>query len=71
MLYNKKIIPTVLNDLHPLSNFSINALNYGDKNLVNLWDWKLYKYISCINKNYKTLPCVKSGSFISTIDNII
>jgi hypothetical protein len=68
VLYNKKIIPTVIEELHPLSEFSINSMNYGDPNLSNLWDWKLWKYINYINKKFATLPCVKSGSFDSTID---
>ena len=49
MLYNKKIIIKLINDLHPLSSFSINSHLYGDPNLGNLWDWKLWKYISYIN----------------------
>ena len=67
MLYNKRIIPTLIRDLHPLSNFSILSMNYGDKNLGNLWDWKLWKYVMHINKNFTTLSCVKSGRFESTI----
>jgi hypothetical protein len=68
MLYNKKIIDQLANDLHPLSFFSITSANYGDKNLGNIWDWKLWKYVQFINKNFKTLPCIKSGNFKSTID---
>jgi len=67
VLYNKKIIPTLLKDLHPLSHFSIiNETRYG---LANLWDWKLYKYICHHNKNikFKNFPCIKSGNFPSTI----
>jgi hypothetical protein len=67
MLYNKRIIPTLIRDLHPLSNFSILSMNYGDKNLGNLWDWKLWKYVMYINKNFTTLSCVTSGKFASTI----
>ena len=67
MLYNKRIIPKLIRDLHPLSNFSIRAANYGDKNLGNLWDWKLWKYVMYINKKFTTLSCVSSGKFISTI----
>jgi hypothetical protein len=70
MLYNKKIILSLIKDLHPLSLFSINSHKYGNKKLGNLWDWKLWKYVKFINKNFKTLPCVKSGNFKSTI-NII
>lgn len=68
MLYNKKIILKLIEDLHPLSKFSITSTNYGDKNLGNLWDWKLWKYIMFVNKNFKILPCIKSGNFKSTID---
>jgi hypothetical protein len=67
ILYNKRIIPTLIRDLHPLSNFSIRSTNYGDKTLGNLWDWKLCKYITYVNKNFTTLPCVSSGKFVSTI----
>jgi GR25 family glycosyltransferase involved in LPS biosynthesis len=67
MLYNKKIMNKLMEDLHPLSFFSINSTKYGDKNLGNLWDWKLWKYVQFINKNFKILPCIKSGNFKSTI----
>ena len=65
LLYNKRIINTVFEDLHPLSDFSINADKY--KNTNNLWDWKLWIYIENINKNYVQLPCIQSGNFKSTI----
>lgn len=68
IIYNKRIIPIVLRDLHPLSNFSILSHKIGNKNLGNLWDWKLWKYITCINKNGLGLPCIKSGKFDSTIN---
>jgi hypothetical protein len=68
MLYNKKIIPQLIKDLHPLSEFSINSHLYGDPNLGNLWDWKLWKYLSHINSNFKQLPCIDSGNFPSTIN---
>ena len=67
MLYNKKILKTLIDDLHPLSEFSINSMNYGDYNLSNLWDWKLWKYVCYVNKNSICLPCIKSGKFVSTI----
>jgi len=68
IIYNKRIIPTVLRDLHPLSNFSIRSHEFGNKNLGNLWDWKLWKYLTCINKNGLGLPCIKTGRFASTIN---
>lgn len=67
MLYNKRIINRLMIDLHPLSKFSIFSNKLGDENLGNLWDWKLWKYVTYINKNYTTFPCVQSGNFISTI----
>ena len=67
-LYNKRIIETLIRDLHPMSFFSRNSHKIGDKNLGNLWDWKLWKYVSNINKNFTTCPCVPSGKFKSTID---
>lgn len=68
VLYNKKIISKLIEDLHPLSFFSITSRRYGDKHLGNIWDWKLWKYVNYVNKNYRTLPCIKSGNFKSTIN---
>jgi len=68
LLYNKQIVNTLQYHLHPLSKFSILSTNYGDKNLGNLWDWKLWKYLVYVNKKFATFPCVKSGNFPSTID---
>ena len=67
MLYNKKIIEQLILDLHPLSDFSIQSHLYGDPNLGNLWDWKLWKYVNYINKNFSQLPVIKSGDFPSMI----
>jgi hypothetical protein len=69
VLYNIKIIGRLLNDLHPLSNFSIKMEE--KYSLATLWDWKLWTYIkNTVNPtiNYTTLPCIKSGDFISTIN---
>jgi hypothetical protein len=68
MLYNKRIINRVAIDLHPLSKFSILSHKLGDKKLSNLWDWKLWKYVIYVNKNFTNLPCIGSGKFISTIN---
>ena len=68
MLYNKKIINQLIADLHPLSTFSLLSHKLGDKNLGNLWDWKLWKYVMFVNKNFTTLPCIPSGKFSSTIE---
>jgi len=67
MLYNKRIINTLIFDLHPLSKFSIFSQKLGDANLGNLWDWKLWKYVMYVNKNFTTFPCIPSGKFVSTI----
>jgi len=67
MLYNKRIINTLIKDLHPLSKFSIFSNQIGDKNLGNLWDWKLWKYVIHVNKNFTTFSCIPSNKFISTI----
>jgi len=67
MLYNKRIINKLIEDLHPLSEFSINSMNIDNVNLCNLWDWKLWKYVCNINKNSICFPCIQSGKFISTI----
>jgi hypothetical protein len=68
MLYNKRIINQLIVDLHPLSTFSILSHKLGDKNLGNLWDWKLWKYVMFVNKNFTNLPCIPSGKFVSTIE---
>jgi GR25 family glycosyltransferase involved in LPS biosynthesis len=67
MLYNKRIINKLIIDLHPLSKFSIFSNKLGDENLGNVWDWKLWKYVMYINKNFTTFPSISSGNFISTI----
>ena len=67
VLYNKRIINKLIIDLHPLSKFSIFSNKLGDEKLCNLWDWKLWKYLIYVNKNFTTLPCIDSGKFISTI----
>jgi hypothetical protein len=67
MLYNKRIIHKLIVDLHPLSKFSIFSSKLGDANLGNLWDWKLWKYVMYINKNFASFPCIPSGNFVSTI----
>jgi hypothetical protein len=69
LLYNIKIIGRLLNDLHPLSEFSITMEE--KYNLATLWDWKLWTYIkNTVNPsiNYTTFPCIKSGDFLSTIN---
>lgn len=66
MLYNKKIIKQLINDLHPLSDFTITI---EDKyKHTALWDWKLWTYIKNNNIRYINLPLIGSGSFQSTID---
>jgi GR25 family glycosyltransferase involved in LPS biosynthesis len=67
VLYNSKIIKQVLEDLHPLSDFSIKMED--EYNHATLWDWKLWHYINN-NDNIicKILPCIDSGGFDSTID---
>jgi GR25 family glycosyltransferase involved in LPS biosynthesis len=66
MLYNKKIIKQLINDLHPLSNFSITI---EDKyKHTGLWDWKLWTYIKNNNIRYINLPIIQSGIFGSTIN---
>uniref|UniRef100_A0A6C0E218 Glycosyl transferase family 25 domain-containing protein n=1 Tax=viral metagenome TaxID=1070528 RepID=A0A6C0E218_9ZZZZ len=69
MMYRINIIGRLLEDLHPLSEFSINMeSNHG---LATLWDWKLWKYIQTAENpiiNYLQVPCIKSGNFDSTIN---
>jgi len=66
MLYNKRIIKTLISNLNPMSVFSRNSHKIGDTS-HNLWDWKLWKYVKYINKNFTICPCVPSGNFESTI----
>jgi len=67
VLYNKKIINILLENLHPLSDFSIkNEEKYG---MANLWDWKLSTFMKNSDLKFDTLPCVESGEFISTISS--
>lgn len=66
VLYNSRIIDKVINDLHPLSQFSIeNEKKYKRGN--NLWDWKLWVYLDNFNIKSSTYRIVKSGQFPSEI----
>lgn len=69
VLYNSKIIPKIIEDLHPLSDFSINMED--SYNCATLWDWKLWNYVN-YNQDLKftTFPIIDSGEFDSTIDLI-
>jgi hypothetical protein len=67
MAYHKRALKKIMEDLHPLSEFSIHSNEYGDPNLGNLWDWKLWKYVSHVNKNFECFPCIDSGKFETTI----
>lgn len=69
VIYNKRILSHIMENLHPLSEFSIYMeQNYGQ---ATLWDWKLWCYIKHADSpkiNFRTLPCIKSGLFGSTIN---
>jgi GR25 family glycosyltransferase involved in LPS biosynthesis len=65
ILYNSRIINQLINDLHPLSEFSITMEE--KYNYATLWDWKIWQYILNNNINYKIFPCIDSGLFGSTI----
>lgn len=67
LLYSKKILNRLINDLEPTSNFSINSESTSPNKLANLWDWKLYYYIRTAGYRFFNLPCIKSGKFKSTI----
>ena len=68
VLYNSNIICKLRKDLHPLSEFSITMEE--KYNHSPLWDWKLWHYVNNKdnNINFKILPCIESGEFVSTID---
>ena len=66
LLYNQRIINNMIENLHPLSEFSIkNEEVY--KRGTSLWDWKLWVYIDNYNINSKVYPIVSSGNFKSEI----
>ena len=66
LLYNQRIINDMIENLHPLSKFSIeNEQKY--KKGTNLWDWKLWVYLDNFNINHIAYPIIPSGSFISEI----
>jgi len=66
MMYSNNIIDTLLEHMHPLSDFSIiNEEKY--KNGTNLWDWKLWSFLDNYHIKYKLYPLCKSGKFKSTI----
>jgi hypothetical protein len=64
-LFNAKVISKLIEDLHPLSFFSITMEE--KYNLAPLWDWKLWCYVQNNNIKYGFLPCIGSGQFPSTI----
>ena len=67
-LFSKNIIPQLISELHPLSDFSINMEElYG---MAPLWDWKLWSYVKHNNINYSIFPCIDSGNFPSTIEQM-
>ena len=67
MLYNKKILNTLIEDMHPMSKFSIEN-KYVFVNSMNIWDWKLFKYLQNVNRNFMNLPIMDSGRFKSTLN---
>ena len=82
VIYNKRKMNQFIEDLHPLSQFSIvnekiceclmldHFINYSGGNLKlwdqNTWDWKLYKYIKYANIQYYQLNIIPSGKYPTT-----
>lgn len=66
VIYSSNIISKLIKDLHPLSDFSITMEEKYKHS--PLWDWKLWHYVNNNNIKFKTLPCIESGEFSSTID---
>lgn len=63
--YRTSILPKLLKELNPLSNFSINhEIKYGRS---NLWDWLLFDCLSEYNIPHTIKSIVNSGNFTSTI----
>jgi hypothetical protein len=65
--YSSHIVDKCMEDLHPLSPFSIKSPTLGDSSRTNLWDWKLWKYVKYVNQNFIMYPKVDSGGYESTI----
>lgn len=66
--YSSCAIKRIKEDLHPLSQFSLNSHKFGERMMTNLWDWKLWKYINYVSQRFAVFPIVTSGNFPSTID---
>jgi hypothetical protein len=66
ILYNSYIIPQLIEDLHPLSDFSISLEE--KYNCASLWDWKLWHYVNNNKIKFTLFPCIDSGKFESTIN---
>ena len=64
--YSAHVVAKCKEDLHPLSDFSINV--HEKEASSNLWDWKLWKYVRYVARNVQRVPIVPSGRFPSTID---
>ena len=74
VVYNKYRINHFMEHLHPLSNFSIN-METKYKKLACVWDWKLWTFIEKNEASYPSIkytnfPCIDSGKFVSTIDQL-
>jgi hypothetical protein len=65
--YSPHVLERYKNDMHPLSDFSINLPSDDKKHHANLWDWKLWRYLETDASDYKQFPIVRSGKFPSTI----
>jgi hypothetical protein len=71
IIYNKDKINYFFENLHPLSNFSIQMEKKYNSSC--LWDWKLWMFIKtrdkyCVPINFACFPCIDSGNFDSTIN---
>jgi hypothetical protein len=65
--YSSHVVGKCKDDLHPLSEFSLNTHKLEGPN-ANIWDWKLWKYVKKSSRNFLQVPIVFSGNFPSTID---
>lgn len=66
MLYKYSVLPVLIRELHPLSEFSMQQNNSHFE--ANLWDWKLWRLLELGYIKHTVWPLVKSGTFDSTID---
>jgi hypothetical protein len=67
VMYNQRVIYSVSENMHPLSEFSIHNTQRYNRG-ANLWDWKLWVYLDVFRITCDMFQVVPSGKFKSEID---